>query len=106
MYFVAERYEQAMEYYEKAKGFGYKFYDNEIDYARYMLTAEKMGDYQKIVDMAQSHLERWGPDADTFFNLAVSYSNLGEKEKAKEFFLKAVELKKEYEEYRLYFENF
>ena len=103
LYFMAEKYEEAMEYYEKAKKEGYKFYEDDIDYSRYMSTAEHLEDYQKIVDTAQAYLERWGPDADTFFNIAVGYLNLGEKEKAKEFFLKAVELKEEYEEYRPFF---
>lgn len=105
-YFVAEKYEPAMEYYEKAKTAGYKFYENDIDYSRYLSTAEQLSEYQKVVDMAENYLEKWGPDADTYFNIAVGYLNLKEKEKAKEFFLKAVELKKEYEEYRPFFENF
>jgi tetratricopeptide (TPR) repeat protein len=103
LYFFAEKYEEAMEYYEKAEEEGYKFYEDDINYSRYMLTAEELGDYQKIIDTAQARLERQGPDADTFFNIAVGYLNLGEKEKAEEFFLKAVELKKEYEEYQPFF---
>ena len=103
---MAKKYDLAWEQYEKVRELGYKFYEDVVDYSRYMSTAEQVGEYQKVVDMAQAHLERWGPDADTFFNLAVGYLNLGEKEKAKEFFLKAVELKPGYEEYRPFFENF
>ena len=102
-YFVAEKYDLAWEQYEKAREMGYKFYENEIDYSRYMFVTEETGEYQKIVDMAENYLEKWGPDADTFYNIAVGYLNLEEKEKAKEFFLKAVELNKEYEEYRPFF---
>lgn len=102
-YFVAGKYDLAWEQYEKAREIGYKFYENNIDYSRYLSTAEQLSEYQKIVDMALTHLERWGPDADTFFNIAVGYLNLEEKEKTREFFLKAVELKEEYEEYRLFF---
>jgi len=105
LYFVAEKYEQAMEYYEKARELGYKFYENERDYARYMLTAENLKEYQKIVDMALARLKTYGPDADTFYNIAVGYLNLGEKEKAKEFFLKALELDNQYEKYRSFFEK-
>ena len=105
-YFAAEKYDLAFEQYEKAREAGYKFYEDSIDFSRYMSTTEQLGEYQKIVDIAQAYLERWGSDADTFFNIAVGYLNLGEKEKAKEFFLKAVELKEEYEKYRPFFENF
>ncbi|MDP2946829.1 MAG: hypothetical protein Q8N88_01830, partial [Nanoarchaeota archaeon] len=105
-YFAAEKYDLALEQYEKAREAGYKFYEDSIEYSRYLSTAEKLGEYQKIVDMAKNYLEKWGPEADTFFNIAVGYLNLEEKEKAKEFFLKAVELDKKYEEYRSFFENF
>jgi len=105
-YFVAGKYELAMEQYDKAIESGYKFYESYLEYSRYMLAAEETGEYQKVVDVAKDYLERWGPDADTFFNIAVGYFNLGEKEKAKEFFLKAVELDEKYEEYRPFFENF
>lgn len=102
-YFTAERYDLAWEQYETAREMGYEFYGNDIDYPRYMAVAEWVGDYQKVVDIAGSYLEKWGPNADTYYNIAVGYLNLGETEKAKEFFLKAVELKKEYEEYRPFF---
>ena len=53
--------------------------------------------------MAQAHLERWGPDADTYFNIAVAYFNLGDKEPAKDFFSKAVKLDSVYEKYQSFF---
>jgi len=102
-YFVAGKYDLAMEQYEKARETGYKFYENSVEYSRYMTTAENLGEYQKVINMAQAYLEKWGPDADTYFNIAVGYFHLEEKEKTREFFLKAVELKKEYEEYRSLF---
>jgi len=102
-YFVAGKYDLAMEQYDKARETGYKFYENSTEYSRYMTTAENLGEYQKIVNMAQEYLGRWGPDGDTYFNIAVGYFHLEEKEKTREFFLKAVELKKEYEEYRSLF---
>jgi len=103
-YFVAGKYDLAMEQYEKARETGYKFYENSVEYSRYMFVAEEVEEYQKVADMAENYLEKWGPDADTFFNIAVGYLNLEEKEKAKEFFLKALELDKEqYEEYRPFF---
>jgi len=99
-YFVAGKYDLAMEQYDKAREAGYKFYENSAEYSRYMTTAENLGEYQKVVNMAQEYLGRWGPDGDTYFNIAVGYFHLEEKEKTREFFLKAVELKKEYEEYQ------
>lgn len=102
-YFETERDEQAMEQYEKAREAGYNFCKIEAEYSRYMTVAEYTQEYQKIIDMAQKHMEEKGPDADTYFNIAVGYLNLEEKEKAEEFFLKALELKPEYELYRSYF---
>ncbi|MBL7142215.1 MAG: O-antigen ligase family protein [Candidatus Pacebacteria bacterium] len=102
-YFVADKYELAMEQYEKAREVGYDFCEIEAEYSRYMVVAEELKEYQKIVDMAKRYLEERGPDADTYFNVAVGYFSLEEKEKAKEFFLKALELDSEYESYRAIF---
>lgn len=102
-YFVAEKYDLAWQQYEKIRELGYDFIEREGEYSCYMTVAEQMQEYQKIIDMAQKHLEKKGPDADTYFNIAVGYFNINEKEKAKEFFLKALELDPEYEEYRPFF---
>jgi len=103
LYFVEGKYDLAMPEYQKAKEKGYEFWRNSEEYNRYLLTAEKLGDYQKIVDMCQEYLENKGPDADTFFNLAVAYRELKDFQKAEEFFLKALELNSELEEYRIFF---
>lgn len=103
-YFVAEKYELAMKHYEEAREKGYDFLEVEQEYSRYLSTAEKLKDYEKIIEMCLEHLKRKGPEADTYFNLAVSYRELGEHQKAKEYFSKAVELDKKYEEYKPYFE--
>ena len=102
-YFDQEKYDLATEQYEKAKEAGYDFLQILAEYSRYMFSAEKTGHYQKIVDMAKRYLERRGPDADTYFNIAVGYLNLGDKEKAGEFFLKAVELNPKYKEQQMFF---
>ena len=99
-YFVAEKYEEAIEQYEKAREVGYAFVEVTPEYARYMFAAERVGDYEKVVNMAKAYLERWGPDADTYFNVAVGYWNLGDTRQTSEFFLKAIELDSKYEEYR------
>jgi tetratricopeptide (TPR) repeat protein len=105
LYFVEEKYDLAMIEYQKAKEKGYDFLEIEEEYSRYLVTAEQLNDYQKVVDMSLLHLEKNGPNADTFFNLAVGYMNLKENQKAKEFFYKAVELNSEFEEYRPIFDN-
>jgi tetratricopeptide (TPR) repeat protein len=102
-YFEAKKYDLAMEQYEKAREAGYDFCEVPAEYSRYMFSAEETKQYQRVVDMAKKYLERWGPEADTYFNIAVGYLNLNEKEKAKEFFLKAMELNPEYEQYQLFF---
>ena len=102
-----EKYSKLTDFeeYKKAKALGYPFFEVEPEYARYLFVAENQKDYQAIVDIAKLFLERWGPDADTYFNIAVGYMNLEKKEEAREYFLKAVELKPEgYEEYRQFFE--
>lgn len=103
-YFSVEKQEEAFDQYEKAREAGHKFFEDEIEYNRYLLVAEKAKRYDKVVDMAKEWLAYNGPDADTYFNIAVGYFHLGEKEAAKEAFLKAVELSPEYEEYRPIFE--
>lgn len=106
LYFVEERYDLAMPQYQKAKGMGYEFWKNPIEYNRYLKTAEELKDYQKVVEICQEYLTNLGSDADAFFNLAVSYLELKDYQKAKEFFEKALELNSELEEYRIFFENF
>ncbi len=102
-YFVAGKYEQALEQYEKARDAGYAFVDVVPEYSRYLFVAEKTGNYGKVIEMAKSYLARWGPDAGAYFNIAVGYLNLGDRETGREFFLKAVGLKPEYEEYSSFF---
>lgn len=102
-YFTAKEYAKALEQYEKAREAGYQFVEMAPEYSRYLFAAEETGNYAKVIDMAKAYLAKHGPDADTYFNLAVSYFHLEEKEKAKDFFLKSVELKSEYEEYRPFF---
>lgn len=102
-YFETEKYDLVMEQYERAKEVGYDFCQIPAEYSRYLFSAEKTGAYQRIVDMAKKCLEKWGPDADIYFNIAVGYFHLGDREAARGFFLKAVELDPKYEQYRLFF---
>ena len=104
LYFVEGKYDLAMSQYQEAKKRGYGFWRVDRECARYLFTAEKLKDYQKIVEMSLEYLENRGPDADSFFNAAVAYRELKDYQKAREFFFKALELNSEVEEYRPFFE--
>ncbi|OHA64443.1 MAG: hypothetical protein A2940_02325 [Candidatus Wildermuthbacteria bacterium RIFCSPLOWO2_01_FULL_48_29] len=100
-YYVAGQYAKAFEEYEKARRAGYAFYELELEYNRYMFAAEEVKAYEAIIAMAKEFIARWGEDADNYFNIAVGYFHLEEKEQAKAFFLKAVEADPKYNEYEL-----
>lgn len=102
-YFVAERYGQALEQYEKAREIGFPLHEAMVPYSRYLVAAEQAEDYQKVIDIAQKRLEHIGPDADTYFNIAVGYLNMGEVEQGRKFLLEAIRLNPEYEQYRSFF---
>lgn len=104
-YFVIGKYDLAMSFYETARKKGHNFWESYTEYSRYLLAAEQLKDYQKIIDMSLEYLKNIGPDADTFFNLAVGYMNLKENQKAKEFFYKALELKSDFQKYKPLFDN-
>jgi O-antigen ligase len=105
LYFIEEKYDLAMTEYQKAKEKGYDFFEILEEYNRYLSTAEQLGDYEKVVEICLLHFEKKGPDAQTFFNLAVAYMNLNENQKAKEFFYKALELNKDFQEWQPFFDN-
>lgn len=102
-YFEAKKYDQSLEQYDKAKEIGFKIEKDENIYAHYLIASKEVKDYQRIVETAQKFLEEKGPDADTYFNIAFGYWNLNQKDKAKEFFLKAVELNDQFKEYEHFF---
>jgi O-antigen ligase/Tfp pilus assembly protein PilF len=102
-YFVAQKYDLAIENYKKAEEAGYAFYDNEAEYSRYLLSADKSKKYQDIINMATKRLQFF-PDADTYFNVALSYFYLEQKDQAKSYFQKALELNKDqYQQYAHFF---
>jgi hypothetical protein len=54
--------------------------------------------------MSIIYIERNGPKADVYFNIALGYFYLNEKELAKDYFKKTLELNKEqYEQYSNFF---
>ena len=100
-YYVSEQYGKAFEEYEKAGEAGYAFFELGLEYNRYLFAAQEVGAYEEIIEMGKAFIARWGDDADTYFNIAVGYFYLEEKEQAKEFFLKAVEADPKYDEHEL-----
>lgn len=108
-YYVAGKYDVAMENYKKAKAENYSFLDDDGEYSRYIDSAQNTGDYQEIVDLSlkyieKGHTEKRAPNADIYFNVALGYYYLDDKGKAKEFFEKALELNKDrYQQYAVFF---
>jgi len=98
-YYVSEQYEQAFEEYEKAGEAGYAFFELGLEYNRYLFAAQEVGAYEEIIEMGKAFIARWGDDADTYFNIAVGYFHLGDKEQARAFFLKAIEADPKYDEH-------
>ena len=103
-YYVAEKYDLAIQNYGEAGKEGYNFTENDGEYSRYIDAAQKTEKYREIVDLSLRYIEANGPSADIYFNIALGYYYLGEKEKAKEYFLKALELNREqYGQYEAFF---
>lgn len=108
-YYVAGKYDLAMENYKKAKAENYTFLDDDGEYSRYIDSAQNTKNYQEIVDLSleyikKEHIENRTPSADIYFNVALGYYYLADAEKAREFFLKTLELnKEEYQQYGSFF---
>ena len=98
-YYVSEEYEKAFEEYEKAREKGYEFFELGLEYNRYLFAAQEVGAYEEVIPMAKAFIARWGDDADSYFNIAVGYYHLGDKEQAKVYFLKAIESDPRYDEH-------
>ncbi|MCX6719915.1 MAG: tetratricopeptide repeat protein, partial [Candidatus Staskawiczbacteria bacterium] len=107
-YYVAGKYDLAAQDFLKAKDAGYDFTQNDGIYSRYIDVSDKTKNYQEIVDMSLKYIEYRGqhesPNADVYFNAALGYYYLGNKEKAKEFFEKTLKLNKDrYQQYESFF---
>ena len=95
LYHLEGKHDLAMAEYEKAIEKDYKFWENYQDYSYYLLTAEALEDYQKIVDMCLAYLNNMGRDPDTYFNLSVAYMYTEQNEEAKQAFYKALKIDEE-----------
>ncbi len=104
-------YELTIKYYERAREEGYDFLKTEGSYSRYLLSAQEIGDYQKIIDAAKAYLEKnrslleGKKLANTYYNIALGYMKIGKNDVAKEYFYKALEIEEGYKEYKSIFDN-
>ncbi|MDP3956697.1 MAG: tetratricopeptide repeat protein, partial [bacterium] len=95
-YFLQAEFEGALTEYDKARALGVKFWDNDRDYYRYLEAAQATKNYDKAAMLIEAYLANREKDADNYFNLAVAYFKLGEKDKAKEAYLQASALDAKY----------
>lgn len=103
LYFIEEKYDLAVKEYAAAKSGGHAFWENDVEYARYVEANEKIGDYEAIIEIAKEYLANNGDSAAIFYNIASSYRNLRNPQIALEFFNKAVKLDQRYSEFESFF---
>ena len=95
-YFLQDEFDRALAEYDKARVLGAKFWDNDRDYYRYLEAAQATNQYEKAAALIEGYLANKEKDADNYFNLAVAYFKLGERDKAKETYLQAAALDDKY----------
>lgn len=103
LYFVLKNYDLALAEFKKAEAAGLTFWENEVEYSRYVFTAQQMGDFEGILRLGEQYLAKRGPSANVLFNQAVAHYYLGDKEEARKAYLKAVNLDRTYEQYSSFF---
>lgn len=103
LYFTQKRYDLAVEQYREAEKQGYPFWKEKLVYARFAVAAGQVGDHNAVIRFSQEYIDHQGPNAEAFFNQAVSYYNLGEKKAAREAFLKALALDNSFQQYAGFF---
>jgi len=105
-YYQLEKLNLAFEEYVKAQERGYTFVDTILDrdYDRYLQAAQATKNFDKAVSIIQSHLEKKGPIASDYFNLAVAYIKLEKMDEARAAYERAMELEPEtYGQYEGFF---
>lgn len=103
LYFVLKNYDLALAEFKKAEAAGLTFWENEVEYSRYVFAAQQEGDYEAILKLSEEYIAKKGPDADAFFNQAVALYYMGDKKEARRAYLKAVNLDRSYEQYASFF---
>lgn len=103
LYFVLKNYDLALAEFKKAEAAGLTFWENEVEYSRYVFAGQQMGDFEAVLEVSEEYIANKKPDADVFFNQAVAYYYLGNKDEARKAYLKAVALNREYEQYAQFF---
>ncbi|MDP3991292.1 MAG: O-antigen ligase family protein, partial [Candidatus Colwellbacteria bacterium] len=103
LYFVLENYELALAEFKKAEAAGLNFWANESEYSRYVFAGQQAGDFGAVLRLSEEYIAKRKPNAEVFFNQAVAYYYLGNKDEARNAYLKAVALNREYEKYAQFF---
>ena len=104
LYYVEEKYREAAGEYAAAKEKGHNFWENDIEYERYATANEKIENYDAIAEMAGEYLKNRKENPTVLFSLASALRNIGETERALEYFNRAAGLDPRYEEFRYFFE--
>lgn len=103
LYFVLKNYDLALAEFKKAEAAGLTFWENEVEYSRYVFAGQDVKDYEAILELSEQYLANRVPSGNVFFNQAVAHYYLGNKEEARKAYLKAVNLDRTYEQYSSFF---
>ncbi len=103
LYFVLGDYELALAEFKKAEAGGLTFWENKVEYSRYIFASQQVGDFETALKLSKEYIAKKGLDADVFFNQAVAYYYLRDKKEARSAYLRAVALNRSYEQYSSFF---
>lgn len=103
LYFVLKNYDLALAEFRKAEAAGLTFWENDVEYNRYVFAAQELGDYEAILRLGEQYLANRVPSGNAFFNQAVAHYYLGHREEARKAYLKAINLDRSYEQYSPFF---
>ncbi len=103
LYFVLGNYDLALAEFKKAEAAGFAFWENEVEYNRYVFVSQQTGDYEAVLKLSKNYIAKKGPSAVAFFNQAVAYYYLGNKDEARKSYSKAANLDRSYKQYASFF---
>ncbi|HEY4523547.1 MAG TPA: O-antigen ligase family protein [Candidatus Paceibacterota bacterium] len=106
-HYLLGKLDLAFPQYVLAEEHGWTFVDTILDrdYDRYLQAAQETRNFEKAVAIIKLHLEKKGPDAANYFNLAVALAKLKRVDEAREAYQKALEIDPAgYKQYERFFE--
>jgi len=92
------RYQEAVQYVEKAMQMGYKYKNSINDLMRLVYIYDKVGNYHKVVEIYELALLEQPDNPQLHASLAVAYRAIGNYQKAKEEALKSAEIDPKFKE--------